>query len=319
MIAVREVPEPGTVDLFEDSLLLPIPGPESNSILLEDRDGKNVRRISAKAALIERDGKRLARVADVRIDVFITDARVALACSKYDKGGGWIGGGAAIALNVGSKALAAMRRHGKMLVGQVRYPWLARIGSTTKFGWQSEERLYFEFKSPEGKMQLVLTLPKNIDAASVAAEIAHRAAAYRLACEPEEDAKWRARCENLTRAERLEPIKGKVYSHVFPNYWTIGEKSARMLPVLNGGASLAAPVADQVAGQEEPAGASAAADTPELPASPTDADAPATVAAIADTPAADEPASVAFCTTCGSSTKPDLAFCTQCGARLATP
>ena len=212
-----------------------------------------------------------------------------------------------------------MRRHGKMLVGQVRYPWLSCIGSTTKLGWQSEERLYFEAKGPEGKMQLVLTLPKNIDAASVAAEIAHRSAAYRLACEPEEKAETLARFEKLARAKALEPIKGKVHSHVFPDYWTIGEKSARMLPVPGGGAKLAALAADHAAGQDEPAGVSATADAPEPPALPAAADESETAVAAADTSAADAPAPAVFCAACDSPINPGLAFCTHCGARLATP
>jgi hypothetical protein len=303
MITVREVPEPGTVDLIEEGLLYPVPGIESNSILMEDRDGSDVRRILAKAALVERDGKRLSRVSDVRIDVFITDARVALACTKYDKGGGWSGYGAgglavALAFNAGSKALAAGRRRGKMLVGQVRYPWLATVGSSAKFGMGSEERLYFKVKTAQGETQVLLTLPKNLDAAAIAAEIARRAAAYRLACEPDLEDIKRARFVELTQVQPIEPVKGKSHHHVFPDYWTISEKSARMLPVADGGAA-----------------ALAASAVPEASATPP------VVAATLPAPAqivAEVAATAGFCTSCGSPLKPGVSFCTHCGSRVAT-
>ena len=84
----------------------------------------------------------MLRVRKVRIDFFITDARLAVACSKYDKGGGWVGGAAAmIVFNAVSKARAAIRSHGKMLAGQVRYPWLRWVASTPKTGFTSDERL----------------------------------------------------------------------------------------------------------------------------------------------------------------------------------
>jgi hypothetical protein len=46
-----------------------------------------------------------------------------------------------------------------MLVGQVRYPWLERVGSSGKFGWLSDEQLYLKIKAPDGYMQLRLDLP----------------------------------------------------------------------------------------------------------------------------------------------------------------
>ena len=97
------------------------------------------------------NGKMIFRCSKVRICVYITDARVAFACSKYDKGGGWIGTpGAMLVMNVASKSLAAVRRRGKMMVGQVRYPWIANVGSTGQQGIGSEERLVFDGKSDRG-------------------------------------------------------------------------------------------------------------------------------------------------------------------------
>jgi hypothetical protein len=231
MIAVCEVPEPGTVDLLEDGLFFPVPSVEPNQVLLEDRDGNDTFLIPAKGTTVKRGGKTIAAMSDVHITMFVTGARVAFACSKYDKGGGWIGGPSALVLNAGSKALAAMRRRGKMAVGHVRYPWISAVGSTTKMGFLSEECLYFRVKTTEGNTDLLLHLPKNVDAAGLAAEIARRAATYRLACEsgPAEDEL--AALQGLALAQRREPVKDKVLYHVFPTFWPISEKSARMLPL----------------------------------------------------------------------------------------
>jgi hypothetical protein len=238
MIAVRDIPEPGTTDLFEDGLLHPVPGDKANEILLEARDGNNVKVICAKRLKLKRGEHTELDLSDIRIDVYITDARVALACSKYDKGGGWSGFGAgafvAVALNAGSKALATRRRRGKMLVGQVRYAWLAGSGSSSKTGWLSEEQLVLTARTEGGFSSLTLTLPKDVDAASVAAEVARRSASHRLSCEPTLADDERASLERLAGAERLGPAKGKIRNHVFPTSWHVGEKSARMSPRADG-------------------------------------------------------------------------------------
>jgi hypothetical protein len=248
VITVIGVPEPGTYNLFEEGLIYPVPSIESNQIVLEERDGRDVVRIPARGVTVRRDGKRVAFMKDVKITVFITDARVAFACSKYDKGGGWIGGAGALVMNAGSMALAAIRRRGKMAVGQVRYPWISTIGSSSKMSFGSEEALDFTVKTPQGKTDLVLHLPKNVDAASLAAEIARRAAAYRLACEGEFTDKERVRLEELRVCQPLEPIKGKVHYHIFPTYWPISEKSARLMP---GAARAASPQAEAAEPQRE--------------------------------------------------------------------
>lgn len=62
----------------------------------------------------------------------ITDRRIVFLTTQFDKGGGWVGFGAAglaIALtaNAVSKHRAAQRRAGKVAIGQVRHEWLTGI------------------------------------------------------------------------------------------------------------------------------------------------------------------------------------------------
>ena len=236
MIGVVDVTDHVGLDLFEEGLLLPVPGLEKNTIVLEARDGTNVQHLTTRGVTLAVDGKAVMRLRDVKIEVYITDARVALACSKYDKGGGWIGGaGAMIVLNSVSKARATVRRHGKMLVGQVRYPWLSLVGSTSKSGFGSDERLIFDCKqSKQRSLRLTLVLPNNVDAAKAAAEIVRRAATYRLATDTELGDEEREKLMALTTAQTLvlPPGAGKnqISFHQFPTFWWVGEKGARLTP-----------------------------------------------------------------------------------------
>ena len=226
------------MDLLQGGLLHAIPDVTRNGILLEERDGGDVRVISAKGLKLQAAGATELELDDVAIDVLITDARVALACSKYEKGGGWTGFGlssivVATAPNAGSKALAAHRRRGKMLVGQVRYPWLAAAGSSNKTGWLSEERLILSVRIDDGVARLWLTLPKSTDArrrGGRGGTALGGSPAHRLLCEPAMSDELRASLHELAAAGRLEPEKGKTQHHVFRMSWRVGEKSARITP-----------------------------------------------------------------------------------------
>jgi hypothetical protein len=246
MIGIEPVLDPSAIDVREHGLMLPIPSMQHNTVLLEPRDGNNVQTLTAKAVRLERNGSTVFRCTNVRINVFITDARVALACSKYDKGGGWIGSpGAMVMANAVSKGLAAIRRHGKMMVGHVRYPWLMSVGSTARQGMGSEERLVLEGKTDQAtSLRLTLLLPKDVDAAAVAAEVTRRATRYRLQCEPNLDAGTRSALSTFTSARPLPAgAKNIIQFHRVPTFYFINVNSARMAPVGNAPASLTASVA----------------------------------------------------------------------------
>jgi len=238
MINVVDVPEPGAVqDPFELGLLLPIPGIENNTILMEDRDGNEVQHLTATSVGFKAGGRTAFRDQKLKIDLFITDARFGLACSKYDKvrlmGGGWMIWGATteVLFNSVSKARAKIRSRGKMLVGHVRYPWIQRVGSSAKTGRGSKETLVFDTKAGQGgQMRLTLTLPNNIEAARVAAEVARRAAIYRLASE-EVSGDSRARLEQLaTSNPPLGTQDGEIRFYDFPEARWVSEESAKLAP-----------------------------------------------------------------------------------------
>jgi hypothetical protein len=234
MIGVVEVPESASgIDVLESGLLLPVPGAQKNTILMEDRDGTNVQRLTASAVVCQVGGRTVIKDRKIKIDLFLTDARFALACSKYDKGGGWVGGaGVMIVANSVSKARAAIRSKGKMLVGQVRYPWIQRVGCSPKTGWASEEKLIFHETTKGGATTLTLTLPKDVDSSLVAAEVTGRLARYRLANE-ELDASTREQLERLASAEPSDAIpsddKERYFTIPAPRF--VDEESARIIPV----------------------------------------------------------------------------------------
>lgn len=285
MIDVIEVPAPGAVaDVTEQGLIFPVPGAQKNTVAFESRDGESIQSLTANALEFKVGNRTMLRVRKVRIDFFITDARLAVACSKYDKGGGWVGGATTMVLfNAASKARAKLRSRGKMLAGQVRYPWLRWVASTPKTGFTSEETLILQCAAENGTpMTLTLTLPKNVEASRVAAEIADRAARYRLSSE-ELDADSRAGIEAHLGGQARVAVAGEKSVFEMPAPLPVSEDSARLAP--NGEVIAAPPSAI-------PESAPAAASLP--------------------------PTAQAFCTACGEEIAGDDAFCSACGEKVET-
>jgi hypothetical protein len=148
ILAVRSV-EDGA-----DGALFPVPvanGPgagQSGLIRMDASDGPNVIGVLASNVTVYEVGtgfrgtdNTVVQLLNSRIDVYVTDSRVAVACARFDKGGGWVGIGAAgvvaaTAANAVSKSRAKARSRD-------------------------------------------LSLPKDVDSVRMAADIARRAAAHR--------------------------------------------------------------------------------------------------------------------------------------------
>jgi hypothetical protein len=227
--AIREVVEDELS--MDEGLIFPIPAMDADTVMLEQRDGGDVQRVLCNEIEVTggESNERLLRTADIRGQVLITDARLTVACSKFDKGGGWVGGPVAmIALNAGSKLLAAHRRRGKMLVGHVRYPWIRAVYAQNKGGWTGAETMRIIVKSGDEPMRLELTFPKDVDATAVATEVIRRAARFRLAHEPDLDANERTQLSELCNIPPLVWRRGdkNMVGHRFPTYWPAGPRSA---------------------------------------------------------------------------------------------
>lgn len=234
--AIREIADaPGDI---EEGLFYPVGLEQRDTVALEPRDGSNVKRLKCTAIAIAPVGGKqtLLRAKEVSAQVLLTDARLTVACTKYDKGGGWSGwgvGGLALAmpLNAASHALAARRRRGKMLVGQVRYPWIHAVYAQSRVGFGGTEKLrVVASASGSTRLRIDLTFPKDIDACAVGTELVRRAAAFRLAYDDQAFADdERRRLRELTEAAPLKFVKGsgQMAGHQFPTSWPAAERSAR--------------------------------------------------------------------------------------------
>lgn len=173
------------------------------------------------------------KLADVRIDVYLTGDRVIFHCDKYDKGGGWSGwGGAGIAVavvaNGVSKARAAMRRRGKALVGQVRYPWLQSVGGSPKLGFGDVDQLRFIMRDGNDDWIWVdVSFAKGTPVIAMARDIAQRAARHRLENDPNLGEEERQHLIALTNAPDLMPEKGKFSHYKMPTYYRTVATTAR--------------------------------------------------------------------------------------------
>jgi len=199
----------------EDDGLYPAPLSERDTVASEPEDGENVQRFTAvKLSVARTVGALPALLGDptqkealrayleqpgdeprpaelfwtdrVSARVQITDARLTVACSKFLRGKGTAGFGnilAGILLSAWRYARAWQRRRGRMLVGHVRYPWIAGVET------QHESELIVTMVADGRTVRLWLTFPKGTDVLALGDELVRRAAAYRLANEPSLKAK----------------------------------------------------------------------------------------------------------------------------------
>jgi hypothetical protein len=223
------------------------------------------------------------RTKEISFQVWVTGSRVLLYCRNFDKGGGWSGwglGGLAVAVtaNAISKGMAANRRKGKALVGNIRYPWITRVSFAPRNGYGTRETVELEYvdgtDATKPACSLTIHLDNRTDANRVARHIVDKVIAYRYASgEPMSD-------EQLAKFEKLRT-------------------SGLMTPPQKGFMSIYnLPTSFKV-----PNGVS---DPPlSMPAFPPNAGS-----------AVSAKASSSFCTSCGS-TYLGSSFCTDCGAPIA--
>lgn len=223
-------------------------------MLWEDLDGDIIGPIHASTAEVHvydpgrGQYRKMAGVDEVRIDCYVTNSRFAMVCANYDKGGGWVGGGAELLLNAGSKILAAGRSRGKALAGHLRYPWLDQILFQLRHGVLSAETLRLAFNSEGSPMFLQLTLDRSTDTAALAYEIMKRTVAYRLAdTHPLDDEEVEAFNALLAAGPAPLPEKGTMATYKIPSSWPAGA-AAQYAPPAPPGTSPKPPAA----GQPEP-------------------------------------------------------------------
>jgi hypothetical protein len=226
ILAIRPLDEP-------DDDLYPTPTAQGNSIVLHPDDGErlSVPIQGIELAILTNKGHHdLLALDDIRGFLIVTDCRVAVISSKYDKGTRWSGGLTAMALNVGSRALAGYKSRGTCLVGHVRYAWLSAVGGHTKAGWADTESLRLavnaEVDGVLRRLHLDVTLPKTQDSTSLARQIAQRAANYRLAANDADSEDELRALQSLAHASRLDSTRGEYALHQFPSSYRFAASTA---------------------------------------------------------------------------------------------
>jgi hypothetical protein len=243
ILRVREIG-----DATDDGARWPVPSSEPGGWLvdLEEGDGDPARmRWMPVTGVLEQEvlpggAKTLNKLAKVSGFAYVTDARLVLAIENFDKGGTYVGfGGVGAAVGLAatgiSKARAAHRRKGKVLVGHVRWQWAKAIAVQPGNGKTHSSgtiRAVCETRNGTETMlyRLDLTVPGAVPALAVARDCIQRAASWRLARFPGRQDGW-DRLRELTGAPMLDaPEKGKLAVYSMPNYFFVSRGSAYPAP-----------------------------------------------------------------------------------------
>lgn len=159
---------------------------DGHTMVLEPLDGAPLWIHASGLVVSERVANGLRthlRIGNVKVDVMISDARLAVGCANFESGKRKSPGVEAAIL---AKGLDNARPdQGKMLVGHVRYPWLRCVGFKPRTGWRSNDelRLGVVARASDGderELFLDLQLPKGVDSAAIARGTVAKAARYQL-------------------------------------------------------------------------------------------------------------------------------------------
>lgn len=193
------------------------------------------------------------RTQDISFQMWVTGSRVLLYCRNFDKGGGWTGwglGGLAVAVtaNAISKGMAANRRKGKALVGNIRYPWITRVSFSPRNGFGTRETVELEYVDgtdpTKPACSVTIHLDNRTDANRVARHIVDKIIAYRYANGETLNDDELGKFENLRASGLLAtPDKGFMSVYNLPTSWKVpggvGDSPRSMPPFPAQGAPLA--------------------------------------------------------------------------------
>ena len=126
------------------------PGIDEAGRIIEEDSDHGLGMVMAKSIEVARLAKNedkyrtVMRVSDIKMEVYVSDARIIFLCDQYSKGGTWSGGLTAIALTAIERGVAKARTRGKTMAGHIRYEWIKHIMYIRKSGLLSSEALVDE-------------------------------------------------------------------------------------------------------------------------------------------------------------------------------
>lgn len=162
---------------------------------------------------------------DTRVEIIVTDVRVAICIPRYKKGGGWTGGILGLLMNIPSYAIAAYRHSRNAMVGHLYYPWISIVGLSTSFsvmrGRPQHDELQLEYLVTDDddpvRAGVTISLNSGVDGLAVANEILRRACRHRLMYRPDLDEEQRTILHNLGDTGITRPVeKDSVSQAIIP-------------------------------------------------------------------------------------------------------
>lgn len=123
---------------------------------------------------------------EMKMSVYLSDARIGFHCRNYDAGGGWIGFGgvglivAGVANSV-SRKNAETKTAGTVLCGHIRYEWIAQLGFICKSSFLNDNTLYIVYyDSEQTKWEIQLLFAKDVNVEEMANAILKKSSQYKL-------------------------------------------------------------------------------------------------------------------------------------------
>jgi hypothetical protein len=151
--------------------LYPLLSPKRKEIIAwEEQDGQMPLRRNCRASgvtvsrIINGAERPIISLRHLRINVYVTEGRLVLACKRYRTSTAWAvaGPGTGFAAGGITTARTSRRRHGSALVGHIRYPWVRSISPQPR-RWYGRDRLIIEYSiAPRIPMLLRLDLTRRL-------------------------------------------------------------------------------------------------------------------------------------------------------------
>jgi hypothetical protein len=195
---------------YPDNRLYPQLSDDEEQILeAESSDGSNVTSFSGSYAFVHDMPRHIRNKLAETIGPllgFVSDSRVAVSSEKLIRDSTWVGvepgGVVAVGAAAVSAASARSRIQGKIMVGHLRYEWIAKIWAS------SGKHLSLEYVSNDVPRAMEIQVIGGISVI-MAQDIARRVAVFRLKENPELPGGQRAVLEGLQEAEPLRPTARK--------------------------------------------------------------------------------------------------------------
>ena len=226
-----------------DSTIWPVPARAPGGLITEAEPGDGQRVVCIPVAAVsigkvtDSGIRQVMSLGDLTAWACITDSRVIFAASKFEKGSSWVGWGplgvtVAVAATGISKARAASRSRGKILAGQIRYPWLRQAGASLRDGRKGANRIRLGYATHEQGMRALFVLDMRLPWGTVsplqaAQDIARRCAAYRLKNYRQLDDNKRARLTELASTALAPPSSPDRYAiAAMPDFYYVAAATA---------------------------------------------------------------------------------------------